>query len=85
MNWDQRLEEFWCGPETEAREAFKELEAQAMELSLEGDLIMAGEKMRTAALIVEEEMEAREKAEELQQEAELGFSYLDSLMVRNEL
>lgn len=85
MNWDQRLEEFWCGPETEAHEAFKELEAQAMELSLEGDLIIAGEKMRAAALIVEEEMEARERAEELKQEAELGLSYLDSLMVRNPL
>lgn len=85
MNWDQRLEEFWCGPETEAHEAFEELEAQAMELSLEGDLIMAGEKIRLAAIIVDEELDARDRAEELQQEAELGLSYLDSLMMRNPL
>lgn len=85
MNWTQKLEDFFCSKAIEEHDAVNELIAQAMELSLEGDLIMAGEKMRTAALIVEEEMEAREKAEELNQEAELGLSYLDSLMVRNPL
>lgn len=85
MNYQQKLEEFFCGRDCEAHDAVNELEAQAMEFAVEGDLIMAGEKMRLAAIIVDEELEASDKVEELQQEAELGLSYLDSLMVRNPL
>lgn len=85
MNYQQKLEEFFCSKDCEAHDAVKELEAQAMELAVEGDLIMAGEKIRLAAIIVDDELEARDKAEELQQEAELGLSYLDSPMMRNPL
>lgn len=85
MNWKQKLEAFFCSKSCEAHDTVEQLNADAMQLAIEGDLLMAGEKIRLSAVIIDDELESRNRAEEVQQEAELGLSYLDSLMVRNPL